>query len=221
MVYIPLLAIVTPGSSRLENHRPDETTGVLGYYLPDERCEHIVLAVPYASIDAILSDQASSSSPNGPDRITVIPQRFTSTRLRKSYDSLAYPTTSIFNNLFAEPPNPKVRKKHTRSPPPTVPVPPPAANVPKLRIRGGLAKIRDRSVSPPRPGPLLRAPSPPMGYGHPGAGSPALGMPMGSGMVGPVKWATPMQVARMQPPGRGEYQRNMMDGGGIPSLRWP
>lgn len=196
------------------------TLGVLDYYLPDERCEHIILAVPYASIDPILSDHTSASSPNSLDRIAIIPQRFTSTRLRKSYESLPYPTTAIFDSLFAEPPHPKVRKKHTRSPPPSAPVPPPAANVPKLRIRGGQAKLRDRSQSPARPGPILRAPSPPASFGHPGAIMPQMGMPMGSGMVGPVKWA-PMQVARMQPPLRNDFSRSMMDSGGVPSLRWP
>jgi hypothetical protein len=206
--------------TRCLDFKPDSIIGVLDYHLSDERCEHIILAVPYTSIDSILSDQASLSSPSNPDRIAIIPQRFTSTRLRKSYDTLAYPTTSIFHSLFTDPPHHKVRKKHTRSPPPVAPAPPPAANVPKLRIRGGLAKLRDRSVSPPRPGPLLRAPSPPPAFGHSGSGAPAMGMSMGTGMVGPVKWG-PMQVARVQPPGRVEFQRGMADGGGIPSLRWP
>lgn len=200
--------------------RTDEAVGVLAYYLPDDRCEHVILAVPYASIDPILSNQAISSSPSNPDRITIIPQRFTTTRQRKSYDSLAYPTTNLFHSLFTEPPNPKVRRKHTRSPPPTAPVPPPAANVPKLRIRGGLAKLRDRSASPPRPGPLLRAPSPPPAFGASGIGMSPSGMQVGSGMMGPVKWG-PMPVARMQPPSRNGLQRGMIEGGGVPSLRWP
>ena len=200
-----------------EFHDLTKITGVLGYYLPDDRCEHIILAVPYTSIDPILSEQASLlSSPSSPDRITIIPQRFTSTRLRKSYDSLSYPTTTIFDALFTEPPHPKVRKKHTRSPPPSAPVPPPAANVPRVRIRGGQAKIRERSVSPPRPGPLLRAPSPPVAFGHSAVSPPGLGLTMGTGMIGPVKWG-PMQLARMPPP----FQRGVMEGAGIPSLRWP
>lgn len=202
--------------SMLDNSRSDRFIGVLGYYLPDERCEHILLAVPFASIDPILSEHGSLSSPDNPDRITIIPPPFTSTRIRKSYDSLSYPTTSIFDSLFAEPPHPKVRKKHTRSPPPSAPVPPPAANVPKLRIRGGQAKIHERGLSPPRHVPFLRAPSPPMAFGHSGTGVPSLGMPL----MGPGKW-TPMQLARMQQPTRTEFQRGMIEGGGVPSLRWP
>jgi hypothetical protein len=204
------------GEASWRIHRPDRFTGVLGYYLPDERCEHILLAVPYASIDPILSDHGSLCSPDNPDRITIIPPPFTSTRTRKSYDSLSYPTTSIFDSLFAEPPHPQVRKKHTRSPPPSAPVPPPAANVPKLRIRGGPAKIHERGPSPPRHVPFLRAPSPPMAFGHSGTGAPALGMPL----MGPGKW-TPMQLARMQQTTRSEFHRGMIEGGGMPSLRWP
>jgi hypothetical protein len=220
VVSLPLSYVFAAQEKSVGESCPDKSVGVLGYYLSDERCEHIILAVPYASIDPILSDHASESSPSSPDRITIIPQRFTSTRLRKSYGSLSYQTTAIFESLFTEPPHPKVRKKHTRSPPPTAPVPPPAANVPKVRIKSGQAKGLDCSVSPPRPGPILRVPSPPVAFGHSGSGTPALTMPMGNGMVGPVKWA-PMQVARMQASLRGEFQRNMMDGGGIPSLRWP
>jgi hypothetical protein len=176
--------------------------------------------VPYASIDPILSEHASISSPDNPNRITIIPPRFTTTRIRKAYDSLSYPTTSMFDFLFAEPPHPKARKKHTRSPPPTVPMPPPATNVPKLRIRGGQVKIHDGSMSPPRPGLALRAPSPLATFGHSGTGTPAMGMPIGGVMAGAGKWA-PLQVARMQQPPRNEFQRNMMETGGLPSLRWP
>jgi hypothetical protein len=81
-------------------------------------------------------------------------------------------------------------------------------------------KIHERSVSPARPGPPLRVPSPLAAFGHSGTGTPAMGMHMGGVMAGPGNWA-PLQVARMQQPPRNDFQRSMMETGGLPSLRWP
>ncbi|PSS23399.1 hypothetical protein M430DRAFT_17319 [Amorphotheca resinae ATCC 22711] len=185
-------------------------SGVLGHYLTDSRCEHVLLAAPYASIDPIVSPHTTTLSPT-PNRLTIIPPPSPSSRTRKPYDSLPYPTTNLFDSLFIHPPHPKTRKKHSKSPPPpAAPAPPPAtANVPKLRIRGAKAHERREEPSPVRPGPLLRAPSPPPGYA-----GPAMGMGMGG-----QKWG-PMQVARV-PHGRNEYPRGVMEGPGVPVLRWP
>lgn len=137
--------------------------GILGHYLSDERVEHILLGVPHTSLPSILSphDNLLYTS-DQKARFALL----TAKPNPKDWDDLGYTTTSHFDAFFGAPPQassaassaPKtphsqmpVRVHSKHKTPPAAPVPPQAANVPRLRIRQESDRSPERSRGEARP----------------------------------------------------------------------
>jgi hypothetical protein len=161
-------------------------TGVLGHYLTDERIEHILLGSPHTSIPPILSPHDSHLyTTDQKSRLTLL----TTQPNPKDWSDFGYKTTAHFDSLFvslasltqsttsgpstAKTPSTQapLRTHSKHKPPPVAPVPPQAANVPRLRIR------QDMAMADPRRGDERRGPvnSYPPGAANPGPFAPIQG----------------------------------------------
>jgi len=183
-------------------------SGILGHHLSDDRVEHIILGSPHTSLPTILaphdallytSDQKSRLS-----LLTVQPNP-------KDWADLGYTITSHFDSFFypalpassAASSNKQVKVHSKSKPPPAAPVPPQAANVPRLRIR------REVETSPEWRRDEMRAEPRGMGGSYP----PSAGgyMPIQSALsrrdTFPRYTAPPPPAAPSAPP--------------VPSLHWP
>jgi hypothetical protein len=131
--------------------------GILGHYLSDERIEHILLGAPHTSLPSILSPHdALLYTTDQKARLSLL----TTQPNPKDWDDFGYKTTSHFDALFASLPLPssapssRAKSPHSQPPlrthskhknPPAAPVPPQAANVPRLRIRKELEMSPERN----------------------------------------------------------------------------
>jgi hypothetical protein len=156
------------------------TKGILGHHLADERVEHILFGSPHTSLPSILSPHdALLYTTDQKARLSLL----TAQPNPKDWDDLGCKTTSHFDSLFSSPSQAshvasstaktpqsqtpvRVHSKH--KPPPAAPVPPQAANVPRLRIRKDLDMSPERIRDPRSRGEERRAP---MNSYPPGAGA--------------------------------------------------